>query len=269
MAFSNAIGQLYSGSLFFVSNYFDGGLCFDTSVSLVSSVVSDPFFTGFWGQQFTVTGTPGAVYSILSDRFVQVSALFTWLTSIDCPLQSNGAVMDGCFNHTGTYFGAMSLSSGAGDVVVIEAGGSRRGFASVAVNGEQLQVGQSYGNASHSARPHALVRALTAPSSHARSSLYVRRLSSHSLTVHASVYEMRIDNADAYVDLQAVRVRCQKCVMDELRPEGLLGRTWNISTGEPSGEGVVEQYREKEGRLTGCAFTTQRFCHQQQHEEQH
>ena len=92
----------------------------------------------------------------------------------------------------------------------------------------------------------------------------MQRLSSHSLTVHASVYEIRIDNADAYVDLQAVRVRCQKCVMDELRPEGLLGRTWEKEVDEPNNEDELKQYRERDGRLTGCNYERQKFCNTEQ-----
>ena len=114
--FAGTTANLYADNSLILRSVHAYGPCSGATVTLIMSAVSDPYFVGFWGQRFTIAGVAGAVYSLLSDRLVSISAAFVWLASdsISCPLQSNGVVMDGCTNTTGTYFGSLSVRSAGG-----------------------------------------------------------------------------------------------------------------------------------------------------------
>ena len=69
-------------------------------------------------------------------------------------------------------------------------------------------------------------------------------------------------NTDPYLTLASVKVTRWSCLVDELRPESVLGRTWNSSrTFEPRiEEEELRHYTERNGDLYGCAFDYERFC---------
>ena len=230
------------------------------------AVYSDPFFFGFWRQTFYVHGVSGGVYSIISDEYVQLNARLTFLSNVTCPEVNETAPAVHCSSHPGTYCGSFALTTSNGDCLLITADGVAVGFGSVVWNGVVVKVGDSDGTVdshhlSHSHRDP--LTGINSASSHApRPDLFVHRSSFRSLTVHVGLYEMLIDNADHYLDLVQVTI-ANWTTLTEVQPEGLLGRTWNAAVPMPPME---EQYREKDGDLTGCNFEVEvnKFCHGRQ-----
>ena len=214
------------------------------STTALGSAVSDPRFYGFWGQQFYVTGVTGGVYNLLSDSTVVVNAYIVYLTDIDCPV-IDGTVMAHCFNHSGTYFGVLAAHSANGDQLRITAGPRAEGFHAVAINDRTLAVGESYGE-----------RRVEGGSdeSISQSGIFVQRVNARSLVVQVGVYEVVVSNSDGYVDLVTVNVSCWSCLLEHVRPEGLLGRTWNRSVDVSDSEELMPQYREEEDNIMGCHF---------------
>ena len=73
--------------------------------------------------------------------------------------------------------------------------------------------------------------------------------------MRAGVYELLIENSDRYVDFVSVRISCWAC-LDSLRPEGLLGRTWQVNATMPPYE---ENYREQDSDIAGTHFASNQF----------
>ena len=212
-----------------------------TSVSLSSSpsstataAFSDPRFVGFWGQSFFVSGKQGSVYSLISDQEVQVNAYFFYLRHIRCPLL-HGPSNERCINHPGTYFGVLAIFTSQGDHLRITAGEAEEGFHTVELNGHDVDMSYS-------------------------SSISVQPLSPRSLLISVGSYEVEVENMDLYLDVVKVGVNCWKCLVDSIRPEGLLGRTWNASQGQPQSEEEVDQYRERDDNIMGCNTQRNRFA---------
>ena len=91
--------------------------------------------------------------------------------------------------------------------------------------------------------------------------LSVHRQDARRLVVTAGAYSFALTSMDGYVDVTTMDATCWHCVVDELRPDGLLGQTWNATVlmrGQSAAE--VEQYREAEDRLLGCRHAHDRFC---------
>ena len=208
------------------------------------SVMSDPRFVGFWGQSFYVGGRDGGVYNVISDASLQVNGLFFYLTSIHCPLV-DGLPMVGCMDHPGQYFGVLAIVTQGGDHLRVTAGHVDEGFHRVELNGAVLDP---------------LLPPPYTPS------LSLSFHSNRSLTVTASLYRFTVLNVDLYVDLAKVEVTCWDCLVQEVRPEGLLGRTWDASKGQLESEEDAELYREQDGDILGCKFARDRFCHTEEGE---
>ena len=149
------------------------------------------------------------------------------------------------------------------------------GFASVTINGLSLYTGMTHGmrvdalsnstnddDLLHHQHEAGVSSLTTDHSSHP--SLFVNRTSHRSLIVHAGLYELRLDNQDGYVDFVSVQVACWECMVGEggLRPEGLLGRTWErerqFSAREDDAE--LARYREQHDDVFGCSYHYDRFC---------
>jgi len=145
--------------------------------------------------------------------------------------------MERCFDHAGTYFGVLAMITNEGDHLRIIAGEVDQGFKSVVLNGQTLSA-----------------------SSQSSSSCTVRLLSVHSLLVTVGLYSLLVENVDRYVDLVEVQVSSWETLVDERKPEGLLGRTWNATMGAPVDDLEVEQYREKDDNILGCNTDRDKFC---------
>ena len=245
----------------------------------MASAFADPHFVGFWQQHIDIGGKPGTVYSMLSDETVSISSQLILLydEDIHCPPREDSTL---CWQQTGTYFGLISVMTANGDRLLIEAGSVEAGFLNVTVNGQPLPVGSSFGdfnvslsqgvvglNGSHQHE----MGASNSADHPSRASIYVTRPSHRSLTVYAGLYEVRVDNQDDYLDFVSVQVSCWPCMTDEggVRPEGLLGRTWDrdrlFFSREPEEE--LELYKEANQDIFGCQFHHDRFCAHQRKRE--
>ena len=238
---------------------------------------SDPFFSGFWRQTFYVHGRAGAVYSILSDRVMSLQSRFVFLTNISCPDRSGAEVQVHCSSHAGMYFGSFHLNTRSGDRLTLIPDAVHVGFKLVELNGVQVEVGTQHGavlpqqrHSHHSHAPSSTPLDVTtdhtdsealldSTSEHGmRDSIFVHRLSFRSLIVHAGLYELSIECADRYLDLVQVTVSSWPDLLNDVQPEGLLGRTWNATADMPPDE---ELYRLKEdGDMLGCSSDRDRFC---------
>ena len=250
-----------------------------------AAAYSDPRFVGFWGQSFFVGGRAGGVYNLLSDADVQVNAHFVQLSNVTCPLV-DGRAAERCYVEAGTYFGVLSVMVRGGAYVRITGGGHDEGFHSVRIQDQiSIEVGDSWDGAAmgHGEEGQGVVEAKGAQrlllgrkggaanadsGEHSPTSptFTVHRPSHRSLHIRAGVYELQVVNMDQYVDVATLDVSCWQCVVEQLRPEGLLGQTWNATASVKHSEDEVEQYRERDDHLLGCKHRHDRFCsaqHQQ------
>ena len=246
-----ALGDTYEGSFTAYVNFTSGPSTTSSSSSSstgVASAFSDPRFSGFWSQSFYVSGLAGRVYSLISDAELTLNAHFVQLERIRCPLI--GRHKERCFDHAGTYFGVLAIVTREGDRLRVTAGGVDEGFHDITLNDRSVLL------------TPAADEAAIAPSSTSSGSIVVRPLSSHSVVVTAGLYELRIDSVDLYVDVAEVVVSDWARLVEEVQPEGLLGRTWNADVGAPENEAEVELYREQDDNILGCRTARDRFCAQ-------
>jgi len=188
---------------------------------------------------------------------VQINSRFVYLSAVSCP-KTFGVQIDNCFNHEGTYFGEISVTTIAGDHLHIVAGRGRHGFKNVTLNGQVIVTGSSSGLLGSTEHKHQ--RNHSDGDHPSRKSIYVKRNTYRSLVVYAGVYEIVIENSDKYLDIVRVDVACWSCLVDDLQPEGLLGRTWNQKVDVNSTDSEIMNYEEKGDSLTGCQFEKQKFC---------
>ena len=218
-----------------------------------ASAYSDPRFVGFYGQSFYVSGVAGRVYNLLSDDSVMVNAYFVQLEHIRCP-EVNGAPMTHCFDHPGTYFGVIGIVTRDGGQLRITAGEVHEGFHGLALNDFSLLSAENA-----SAVPDGEV---AVSASHSSSpSIQVRLVSPRSVMVSAGLYRILIENVDLYVDVSEVTVTSWDRLVNEVRPDGLIGHTWNCSVMAVHDGDDVERFREQDQNLMGCNTDTDRFCH--------
>ena len=208
-----------------------------------ASAFSDPRFHGFWHQEFYVGGRDGAVYSLISDEAVQLNALFVQLERVRCPVLDDGRPMERCHDHSGTFFGVLAFVTRGGDHVRITAGDVSTGFHNVTLNDRPLLP--AFARFSQ--------ELFVAPS------LSIRMRSARQLLVQVGLYEVEVDNVDLYVDVSRVTVQRWEELVGAVRPEGLIGRTWNSSLSEPVDEAEVELYREQDSNILGHHTARNRF----------
>ena len=102
-----------------------------------ASALGDPQLKGFRGQSYQVHGLDGGVYSVISDREVQLNALFTFLDAGRCP---PAQVKTQCWSHPGSYFGQVALRTAAGARLLLMSGGAEDGFARVEMDGQVVAL---------------------------------------------------------------------------------------------------------------------------------
>ena len=91
--------------------------------------------------------------------------------------------------------------------------------------------------------------------------LSIHRPDARRLTVSAGAYSFALTNMDGYVDVTRMDTTCWQCVINTLRPDGLLGQTWNATaTVRGQSEAEVEEYREARDDTLGCQHAHDRFC---------
>ena len=191
---------------------------------------------------------------MLLDERVAVNARFVLLEAADihCPAQLSTY----CVAERGTYFGEVGVVASNGDRLEVVAGAAEVGFSAVRLNGEPLVYeAQSSGDKLH--LRGAGERAVNGPQAQAEDGISVRLLSNRSFEFSVGLYTIRLDVVDRYLDFVSVNTHCWSCLLEEVRPEGLLGRTWDSSKEHPTDDEAVEQYRERDGQLLRCGFGLQ------------
>ena len=231
-----------------------------SSSTAIGQGYSDPRILGFWGQNQYVGGLGGSVYSLLLDSWVLVNARFVLLEAEDihCPAQ----LTTYCVAEKGTYFGEAGVLSANGDRLEVVAGAAEHGFTKVTLNGVDLlpravlqQAAATKASLSSSLSSMSSVgRVRGAAESPAYDGISVQLHSVSSLTVTVGVYVIRLDVVDLYLDFTSVNTHCWRCLLDEVRPTGLLGRTHDGGVEHSTSEEEVDKYREQRGDLLGCQF---------------
>ena len=211
------------------------------TVGLPGAALGDPQLKGFLGQSFQVHGLDGGIYSVLSQKDVQVNARFTFLESGRCPPSS---IETPCWSHPGSYFGALSIRTQSGARLLIQSGSAATGFAVVELDGQQLSFSQP------------------APASSSDSSIAVRILNAWQVEVTVGLYTMQLDNSDLFINLVSVRVSDWSKLVRDVQPHGLLGQTWKR---QQSGldvkevEGHIDDYLEANYDIMGNEFMYNKF----------
>jgi len=194
-------------------------------------VVGDPQFVGLRGQQYQVHGVAGEVYNIVSDADLQYNSRFVFLNQGECPVV-DGKKQKGCFSHPGSYLGELGLKTRAGDKIHLVSGAAKSGFATIEVNGKEVEVGATIQLADNLGS--------------------VTRNSTHLASVQVGNWDFAFENSDMFVN-QRVRVLDAR----GLRSHGLLGQTWRQTT-YPNAikhiQGQVDDYVIRDGDIFGDAF---------------
>ena len=223
--------------------------CASVSSTGPARMTSDPRLLGFWGQDVYVGGQVGAVYSLLSDSSTLINSRFVQLDGVDihCPSADMDAAVaplaTQCFAHSGSYMGELAVRTSDGRQLSIVAGALHEGFASLSVTDGQRALGVF----------DRLLRAVHP------ATLTVQHLSPRAVRIHAGAYVLDVHNMDHYLDIAQLNATRWDALTTELRPEGIIGRTWSRHA-QPLGEHQLEQYREKNGELLGCAQEQQKHC---------
>ena len=222
-----------------------------SSSTAIGQAYSDPRIVGFWGQNQYVAGKDGEVYSMLLDGRVAVNARFVLLEAADihCPAQLSSY----CVAERGTYFGEVGVVASNGDRLEVVAGAAEVGFRTVRLNGEPLLY-EAQSSRDKNRLRGASERPLDGSQAQVENGLSVCLMSNRSLEFSVGVYSIQLDVIDRYLDFVSVNTHCWSCLLDDVRPEGLLGRTWDNSLEHATDDEAVEQYRETDGQLLGCGF---------------
>ena len=206
---------------------------FIASAVTTANAVGDPSFTGFRGQSYQVHGMDNTVYNVITDRFIQLNALFVFLTSGQCPIVG-GQRLTNCWSHPGSYFGALALQTATGHRVHMEAGSAKEGLL--------LTVDDS-----------PLTGTVTLPG------LSVTRVNTHKAMIEAGLYRFTVENSDHFINLVEVDVTDWVLLRKDVQSHGLLGQTWQSHKGKNAVEGEVDDYAEGDNDLFGSKFLYNRF----------
>ena len=197
------------------------------------AAVGDPSFTGFLGQHYQVHGMADTVYSILSDRMVQLNAMFVFLNEGQCPVV-NGKPLTNCWSHPGSYFGSLALKTAEGDRLLVTAGSYTDGM-TLTLNDQPLTTSLNL------------------------TGLSVSIDSQFRASVQAGLYRMVIENSDMFVNIAGIEVTDWRRLKDEVQPHGLLGQTWQGRHRTVATEGTVDDYAEANNELFGSQFLYSKF----------
>ena len=208
-----------------------------SSTGVRAGILGDPQFSGLRGQKFQIHGIDGAVYNLISDQNVtQVNAQFNVLDGPrSCPVMpSTSKPSRSCWTHRGTYITKVGVQTANDQQLLIESGPATVGFASVAVDGRRLDVGDDI--------------------------LLVRYETTHELTVFAGVWFIELENIDGFLNFRSVRVRQD---LNRMTSHGLLGQTWNTKIYKFGHikyiEGEVDDYVISDGSLFSNDFVYNQF----------
>ena len=233
-------GSLYPNG---IGGGFDGSIV----AAAAGAVRGDPQFTGLRGQSYQVHGIDGGVYSLISDKMIQLNARFTFIGEEDkqeCLLDpATQQPLYVCWSHAGSYVSALSLQTNLHSRLLLEAGAARQGFASVLVDGSPIQVGANTtlridrGSSDFSTAIISLVNERTV------------------IISHAGVFAIKVQNSAGFLNILELTVDSWHRLSSEVQSHGLLGQTWRLySKGEDvrDVEGRIDDYQLANGDMFGC-----------------
>ena len=195
---------------------------------------------------------------MLLDSEAVVNARFVLLEAQDihCP----ATLSTYCAAERGTYFQEVGVRAANGDRLEVRAGAAEVGFASVLFNGQPLTFvsGQSGGEVAEHRGHRPTLRGndgqVTVADWKDESGISVQLQSNRSLSLSVGLYVIRLDVVDWYVDFVSVNTHCWRCLLEDTKPSGLLGRTHDATKEHRTDEEEVAKYRERDGQLLGCSF---------------
>lgn len=237
----NAPQQNYQGgtlTISFQSNQPSINLYVD-DVDLTSPTVSgDPQFVGLRGQSYQVHGIDGGVYNLVSSADSQVNARFVFLDHGKCPI-FDGIPASNCWAHPGSYLGTIGIQQRVDDHInqlEIVSGSAKQGFASVKLNGVEMEAEDSMIDGK----------------------FHVHFDSSHRVTVQTDQFIYLFENSDMFIN-QAVSPRVP---LRQLTSHGLFGQTHNSAvyrTPIKYIEGHVDDYMIGDNNIFGDLFIYNQF----------
>ena len=230
---------------------------------LTATVLGDPQFTGFHGQNFQVHGVPAEVYNIISASDALINARFALIGEGESlkwhdmkvrriahelqrmKLQQAGAQLNisnafalpitKSWTHTGTYLSEIAIRLGNGQHgginVFIRAGGYPYGIQEATVNGEKMLVGQEH-------------RITTADGATASVTL----ASPHVVRVEHTLFTLSFVNSDGFFNIEQGQLLSSSAAQ---QLDGLLGQTadsaWKVNESEEQREALIFDYMVAEG----------------------
>ena len=220
-----------------------------------ASMLGDPVFKGLYGQKYQVHGIDGAVYTVVSDKFAHVNALFTFLSEGECP--SVAGTSKTCWSHPGSYIGAITYQSRDGHRLLIRAGNAETGFSALQFDGADMSIGTAVDTTNSSVLSRDDVV----------DGIRFEYRSSHRVRVSASAFDYEIENSDRFLNLLSVRVRDWTALTTRIKSHGLLGQTWHKRKGGvgvrardvKAVEGEYDDYANADAELFGVDNLYARF----------
>ena len=242
-----------------------------------ATVLGDPQFSGFHGQQFQVHGVPNEVYNVLTASDVLVNARFAFIADGESlkwhdmkvkriahelqrmKLQQAGVQLNvssafplpitKSWTHPGTYLSeiAVRLDNGqlGGLEVFVRAGGYPYGIQEASVNGVAMQVGE--------------VHRITTPSG---ASAAVTLSTPHTVRLDHSLFTLTFTNSDGFFNLEQGQLLATPAAQEL---DGLLGQTadsaWKASESDEQREALIFDYMVSQGRegIASADFVKNRY----------
>ena len=208
-------------------------------VGLPGAALGDPQLKGFLGQSFQVHGLDGGVYSVLSEKEVQVNARFTFLEGGRCPPK----IETPCWS-------TLALTLALCPLVLHPAplcSSSRRRQQRLRSRRARRQVALI-----RQAQHQLLLRLVYRRPYHERMARGGDRRPVH----------MQLDNSDSFINLVSVRVSDWSKLVHEVQPHGLAGsdvKRQRLGLDVKEVEGRIDDYLEANNDMMGNEFMYNKF----------
>ena len=190
----------------------------------------DPLFTGFYGQQFYISGVDGQVMTVLASHNMQVNGRLVQLEDgqsmlpyeqdklrqaselrlSDDPTAPAALPSTIAWTHPGTYFGECGVALFDHNRLHAKAGGYATGWAALTLNRRPLPVSD-----------------VPIVIGQGANTTYIHRSSSHHLTIRTATLQLTLVNSDHFLNIE--RVQLESGYDAKTRLGGILGGTADAS----------------------------------------
>ena len=190
----------------------------------------DPLFTGFYGQQFYISGVDGQVMTVLASHNMQVNGRLVQLEDgqsmlpyeqdklrqaselrlSDDPTAPAALPSTIAWTHPGTYFGECGVALFDDNRLHAKAGGYATGWAALTLNRRPLPVSD-----------------VPIVIGQGANTTYIHRSSTHHLTIRTATLQLTLVNSDHFLNIE--RVQLESGYDAKTRLGGILGGTANAS----------------------------------------